>query len=382
MANWKKKRYIANAVELDDRLGSYKLSSSIIRRMLPKTIRNIHGKVVKNISDAELLLLIASTSISDASGTVHCASFHDLMEISLLSDKTTRNAINGLRDKGYITILERSYGLITFEINDNKFTTSNDDLKHYLNINRNILDANCSFFRNISIYEKKLLLYILLMYDSETGLTLQASHIASLMELKNTSLIEVYLDQFRYFLDPLPNDCTEDVSQKSFDESVSWYMEQFKKQMSQDEPDSEDEHPDAYSNENRYYTKIVKRLRGQAKATITTLKIRANLSQLTDVRVITKQQMSYPKFILRDFMRRNSIALGSTYSSHKDTKKDREDMFLPELTIMVMDRLNYGVSKVLYTLKNIMLAYDVIGHAQIHEIKHQLCMALNSIFFY
>lgn len=181
------------------RYGSYKLAKSIIHRMMSKKliIENDDTMItINNVTSKEIDLLIFLCQICDQKGYIDELSYLEIKDYTNMCTKSIYNSLKGLKDKGYISYDAATYGYYNIQIIDNDFSDSSHDKKGYLNVNRDSFikgtSSYATFFK-LSVFEKKVYLFILVNYSRTYGYRAFIKSIGQMLGLKNKMLIESYL---------------------------------------------------------------------------------------------------------------------------------------------------------------------------------------------
>lgn len=157
----------------DEHPGTYRMSESLLKRIMQRHVAVWHNgkkKVVSNVTDAELTLLIYLLQICDSRNQVDALHWSEVMELPLAdgrtglfkSNRTFYNALVGLRDKGYISydVSERIYRNIRILHND-----CTKEHPKFINLNRYIfVHSHEAYiqFDALPLGAKKIVLYLLL----------------------------------------------------------------------------------------------------------------------------------------------------------------------------------------------------------------------------
>jgi hypothetical protein len=181
------------------RLTNNKLNKNIIARLMQPTlsipVEASPGEfnVIQNVTGIELDLLLYLSLIQDQFGNIKGLYYKDVCKELDCCKQSFYNALKGLELKEYILInfnyKEQKYWDLT--ILDNVFACENDDKKSYLNTNRKLFYTK--EFRGLKVNEKKLLVYIALIYKGEKGLTFYPATVAKWLGIKSITLAWDYL---------------------------------------------------------------------------------------------------------------------------------------------------------------------------------------------
>lgn len=187
--------------------GSYKLSKSIINRLMPAkieliTYRDGHKNItiLPNVTDSELLMLLYLSHICDSTGLAHAVNYHELVDDIGITIKSYYNALNGLIQKQYISCKKINRGHYDIRILNNDFSSKSkgkSKKQPYVNTNRDMFIPHTlayTTFKNLSLNSKKTLLHILNNCNIYKGMRFYTHTLAKHLGV-NKNRIHRYLNQ-------------------------------------------------------------------------------------------------------------------------------------------------------------------------------------------
>lgn len=186
-------------------LGSRKISSALLHKLVSRTLLN--GEKAANAlgaSHACIDTMIYLCQICDNAGFISDFYITSLVSKTVASKRGAYFVLEILEKKGFIKVSchHSKNGYRDIKILDNDFSNYRKD-QRYLNLNRSYFNINSpdfQLFRNKSLFAKKLLLYILFMYDAQggkRGYRANTRRLAKQLGIQNESLIVSYADELK-----------------------------------------------------------------------------------------------------------------------------------------------------------------------------------------
>lgn len=188
-------------------MGSYKISPSLLKRILKKTItinENNEEITYKGISEYELRCLLYFTQICNSSGVIESIHWSEVEMDAKIPERTYQNVLVGLSKKGFIEVERNWSGYNKIKIKDNDYSNfENMEDKRYLSTLYSFLNVSnkeYSNFKKLSLYAKKTLLYILFARHENWGLRSKYETIANELGIKNRGLINKYIKEINKYI--------------------------------------------------------------------------------------------------------------------------------------------------------------------------------------
>ena len=177
--------------------GSYKLSEYQLMRLISK---GEHGA-----SSFEIDTMLYLSQICDEKGVINRFRISELKHIIGCSLRESYYILSNLEKKGFLSVsCHNKNGYRELTLVKNNFHGVTDYRKNrYLNVNRcflNPLSPDFRLYQNLSLFAKKLLLYILYQYSSKRGFRFKFRQAAKALHIKNESLIACYLNELKPLL--------------------------------------------------------------------------------------------------------------------------------------------------------------------------------------
>lgn len=186
-------------------LGSRKISSALLQKLIDKRIFTSDHKDVRGVSHSCIDTIIYLCCICDTTGYIPNFKISSLVGVTCDSERGAYYALHKLEEKDIIKIdcyCKNGFRDITVLHND--FSHYKKD--RYLNLNRQFFNVNdhsergYNSFRSLSLYAKKLLLYLLFQYDAQggkRGYRGDIKKLSSKLGLKNNLLIISYVEELK-----------------------------------------------------------------------------------------------------------------------------------------------------------------------------------------
>lgn len=185
-------------------MGSYKISSTLLHKLVAKRIVTPSGETRSGVSSNELDAVIYFSTIADAAGNIERFRVSFLSSILGCTPRAAFNLIHGLAAKGIIRIRDTRWaGVKDICLLDNDFSGVTDyKSASYINTNRFFFDVSEDFsgFCRLSLFAKRTLLILLDSYHIDFGCRISIDHIASCLQIKNRRLVVQYLSQLETLL--------------------------------------------------------------------------------------------------------------------------------------------------------------------------------------
>lgn len=192
--------------EQDRLAGSYKISRSVLKRMLGRTVTGVDGKEYPSLSKCEILTMLYFTHIADMTGYIEYVKINELGELLGYSDRNAYHVMDNLVKKGFIESSGNSWtGYYSVKINDNdysrirKYTAQN----RYLNTNHSFFCRTSDSFRifaNLSLYAVRTFLYIIFNYDALNGYRFSIDRLMDILGIQDKYLCISYLKELEQLL--------------------------------------------------------------------------------------------------------------------------------------------------------------------------------------
>lgn len=188
--------------------GSYKLSETVINRMITRTVIGKHGNRLPGASKSEIASIIFLSHICDQDGNIEMFKAQEFADAIGCSRRNAYILIKNLEEKNFISINSKEWtGYMSITLLNNRFSEVKEYSKNtrYLNTNIIYFDQHQSSFyeefKNLSLYATRLYVYLLFQYSMEFGYGSSYDYLASKLQIKNTSLIALYLKEIEPLID-------------------------------------------------------------------------------------------------------------------------------------------------------------------------------------
>ena len=177
--------------------GSYKLSEYQLMRLISK---GEHGA-----SSFEIDTMLYLSQICDEKGVINRFRISELKHIIGCSLRECYYVLSNLEKKGLLSVsCENKNGYRKLLLTNNNFSGVTDYRKNrYLNVNRcflNPFSPEYCYYQKLSLFAKKLLLYILYQYSTKRGYRFKFRQAAKALCIKNETLISQYLQEIKPLL--------------------------------------------------------------------------------------------------------------------------------------------------------------------------------------
>lgn len=186
-------------------IGSYKISSRLLYKLISKHILSGDGSNIYGASNSCICTVIYLCTLCDVKGFIEDFRIQDLIGKTCASERGAYYVLSKLEEKGIIQVTcHCKNGYRDILILDNDFSDFKKEKTRYLNLNRsffNVCDTSefgFSAFRGLSLFAKKLLLYSLFEYDAQRGRHGYHSYmyrLAKKIGIKNELLIKKYVEE-------------------------------------------------------------------------------------------------------------------------------------------------------------------------------------------
>ncbi len=181
--------------------GSYKLSETVINRILSRDFSN----GCNTISNYEILALVHFSQICDISGVIEEYKIPDLADYIGCSRRASYNIVENLVQKGFLTMSKATWaGYRRIVLLDNDFSNADFSKNRYINTNFSYLnhnDSDYSEFRNLSLFAKKTLLIILLKYQTRYGYRVELGTLKNYLGVSRKDMVLSYIEELRSMFD-------------------------------------------------------------------------------------------------------------------------------------------------------------------------------------
>ena len=185
-------------------MGSYKISSTLLKKLTVKRIIAPSGESINGVSSNELDAVIYFSTIADAAGNIERFRISFLASILGCTTRAAFNLVHGLAAKGIIQVQDTRWaGVKDIRLLDNDFSCVTDyKTASYINTNRSFFDPSQYFssFCSLSLFAKRTLLVLLDSYHTDLGCRISVDNIASRLQIKNRRLVIRYLAQLETLL--------------------------------------------------------------------------------------------------------------------------------------------------------------------------------------
>lgn len=188
--------------ELNKLMGGYKLSGSVLSRMISNRIIGTDGKEYPSLSKCEIITLLYMTHICDQSGYIEYVKINELGGLLGYSARNTYHVMEGLQKKGFIEASGNSWtGYRAVRILNNNYRGVKDfhGEKRYLNTNyiffRRDESEFFTKFCELSLYAMRTFLYLLFQYNVRIGFHISVERLRKQLGIASRYLCLSYLKE-------------------------------------------------------------------------------------------------------------------------------------------------------------------------------------------
>lgn len=191
----------------DPNIGSYRLSTKLLNRIMLSGYRSKDGKKLPGITKTELTILLLLLEIADNTCYVDALHYKELSSVSksdstaLFSVKSYYNALHGLKEKGFITY-DDEWGTRDIRILHNEIGPK----EQFLSLNRDSLvpgTAQHDTFYDFPIGAQKIYLYIIAKCHPRFGYTANIEELKDKLGFESKYLVSSYLKMIEALLGPI-----------------------------------------------------------------------------------------------------------------------------------------------------------------------------------